>query len=397
MTGKKILVTDGEQRAALAVVRSLGGAGHRIYVSSTRGRSLAGASRFAESEFAVPDAITDSRRFAEAIVTLARQQKIDVLLPITDASLLALLPERARLPGVCLPFAEADAQRAISDKKRLLEVATSVGIAIPEQRVVPSPASWRDMDLESLRFPIVLKPSRSVAERDGARVKLSVRHAGGVAQLQERLNELDASAYPLLVQQRIVGAGIGIFLLLWNDTLLAVFAHRRIREKPPAGGVSVYRESIAADPALVLASRTLLERFEWRGVAMIEYKEDAASGTPYLMEINGRFWGSLQLAIDSGVDFPALLIGAAMGDRPDPVRDYRVGERSRWWWGDTDHLIARMRHSATALALPPGAPSRIGALRDFLTLWRPGDRNEILRLRDPMPFVFETSEWLQGR
>ncbi|MGI9078335.1 MAG: ATP-grasp domain-containing protein, partial [Gemmatimonadaceae bacterium] len=134
-----------------------------------------------------------------------------------------------------------------------------------------------------------------------------------------------------------------------------------------------------------------------RGVAMIEYKEDATSGIPYLMEINGRFWGSLQLAIDSGVDFPALLIRAAMGDRPDPVLDYKIGVRSRWWWGDVDHLIARLRHSAASLALPNGAPSRLGALREFLTLWRPGDRNEILRLRDPMPFMFETGEWLKGR
>jgi hypothetical protein len=124
---------------------------------------------------------------------------------------------------------------------------------------------------------------------------------------------------------------------------------------------------------------------------------DAATGTPYLMEINGRFWGSLQLAIDAGVDFPALLLDAMFGAPALPPPTYRAGVRSRWWWGDVDHLIARMRRSDAELALPPGSPSRWAALRDFLALWRPGDRNEILRLDDPRPFVRETRAWLQGR
>ena len=69
--------------------------------------------------------------------------------------------------------------------------------------------------------------------------------------------------------------------------------------------MSVYRESVAADPDLVRRSRALLDAFGWCGVAMVEYKLDERTGTPYLMEVNGRFWGSLQLAIDAGVDFPS--------------------------------------------------------------------------------------------
>jgi predicted ATP-grasp superfamily ATP-dependent carboligase len=176
-----------------------------------------------------------------------------------------------------------------------------------------------------------------------------------------------------------------------------VFAHRRIREKPPAGGVSVYRESIAAEPDLVRRSRELLQRFGWEGVAMIEYKVDAATGEPYLMEVNGRFWGSLQLAVDAGVDFPALLASLALGQHPPAITSYRTGVRSRWWWGDVDSLLLRLRRSPASLALLPGEPGRLRHLIQFLKLWRPGDRNEILRLDDPMPFLHETREWLHGR
>ena len=164
-----------------------------------------------------------------------------------------------------------------------------------------------------------------------------------------------AAAFPLLLQERVVGPGVGIFLLIWDGVLRATFAHRRLREKPPSGGVSVYRESIAADPALVERSRQLLAHFGWQGVAMVEYKVDERTGIPVLMEINGRFWGSLQLAVDAGVDFPRLLIDCAEGK---PTRRTRrritVGSRLRWWWGDVDQLLLRLRHSGADLGLPDG-------------------------------------------
>ncbi|MBA3557838.1 MAG: ATP-grasp domain-containing protein [Gemmatimonadaceae bacterium] len=396
MSHRTVLVTDGEQRASLALVRSLGRAGNKVYTCSTRGRSLAGASRYCVDEAAVANALTSPEIFVADIQRLIRDWGVDILLPVTEASLLVLLPERERL-AVCVPFADADSVRSISDKAHLLEAAPSVGIAIPQQRVIRDTSEWAALIEQGLCFPVVLKPARSVAYHNGGSVKLAVRHAATRLQLEDEIRALDPAAYPVLVQQRIVGPGVGIFLLLWNGELIATFSHRRLREKPPAGGVSVYRESIAANPALVARSRALLGLFAWRGVAMIEYKLDAATGTPYLMEVNGRFWGSLQLAIDAGVDFPVLLTQAALDERPTPVSHYKTGVRSRWWWGDVDHLMARLRRTDVELSLPPGLPGRLGTLRDFFTLWRPGDRNEVLRFGDPAPFIRETIEWMHRR
>ena len=176
----------------------------------------------------------------------------------------------------------------------------------------------------------------------------------------------------MLVQQRITGPGLGVFLLAWDGRTLAAFAHRRIREKPPTGGVSVYRESVAVAPELREYSERLLERFHWRGVAMVEFKQDAATGTPYLMEINGRFWGSLQLAIDAGVDFPEMLLGVTMGEAREPMRGFTEGVRCRWLWGDVDHLLWILRTPRAVRAAHPDLPGRLGALGRFLVPWRPG-------------------------
>jgi predicted ATP-grasp superfamily ATP-dependent carboligase len=396
MKPRRILVTDGTQRSALAVARSLGRAGHRVFVCAPRTPSLAGASRYAVAQATVADALRAPAQFVSDVHALIEQWRIDLLIPIAESSLLALLPERENL-GVTIPFPDERVFRAAADKSALLAAAPHVGIAVPRQVVLHSADDMRALDPTLLDYPVVLKPSRSVGEHEGQRVALGVQHVADAASLRPAIAKLDEAAFPLLVQQRIVGPGAGVFLLIWNGKVLASFAHKRLREKPPSGGVSVYSESVVADPDLVERSRLLLERLEWNGVAMVEYKREASSGIPYLMEVNGRFWGSLQLAIDAGVDFPALLVAAASGESQPAVTSYRAGARSRWWWGDVDHLLARWRKDATTLALPADAPPRWRATLDFLTFWHPHDRSDVFRATDPRPFVRETIEWFHRR
>ena len=387
-----VLVTDGEQRAALAAVRALASAGHRVTVASSDGRSLAGASRYASADIAVP---TPGSSVATTIAALAEQLRVDVVLPITDATLLQLLPRRDSV-GAVIPFPSVDAVRAIGDKHRVMEAADAVGIAVPRQWLLRRADDPLPGDL---RLPLVVKPHRTVVQLAEGPVQLRVAYAADVRALTSTLAALPAEAFPVLLQERVVGPGVGVFLLRWNGRTLAQFSHRRLREKPPSGGVSVYRESIAMDPELLARTERLLDRFEWQGVAMVEYKVDGRSGTPYIMEINGRLWGSLQLAIDAGVNFPVQLVEAATTEPPvaRSAAAYRVGVRSRWFWGDVDQLISRLRRTRRALALPPDAPGRLRALLEFLAASLRPWEEEVFRWSDPRPFLRESRLWLTGR
>ena len=162
MNARTVIVTDGDQRAALAVVRSLGAAGYRCLVVSPSGKSIAGASRYAERELGAPSPLNAPGAFADAVVGLARDAEATLLIPITEPAMLALLPAREQLDGCVIPFPGLATFRALSDKQRLLEEGAKLGIAVPTQVVVQSAASAPGVAAETLGYPLVLKPARSV-------------------------------------------------------------------------------------------------------------------------------------------------------------------------------------------------------------------------------------------
>jgi len=392
----RVLVTDGEQRSSLAVVRSLGRAGHEVLVCGQTSKPLAGASRWCRGTRVAPDPRRDREACVRALEAIVRDDAVDIAIPLTDAAAWVVPRLREACPGLQVAFPREDAYRQASDKKHLAELAGALGVPVPRQAVLESPEADAAVALgeAGLDGPVVAKPSRSVVPAGAGLTSLPVKMVPDRDALLTVLAEYPPEAYPILLQERISGPGLGAFVLADGGRLVASFAHHRIREKPPTGGVSVYRESVPLREDIGRHTRAIVEALQWSGVAMVEFKEDAASGTPYLMEVNARFWGSLQLAIDAGVDFPALLLRSMEGDAIPEVTEYRLGVRSRWLWGEIDHLIAVLRTPSAVRATHPSLPGRLGAVARLVPPWRPGDRFEVLRAGDPRPFLRESLQWI---
>ena len=122
---------------------------------------------------------------------------------------------------------------------------------------------------------------------------------------------------------------------------------------------------------------------------MVEFRIDR-HGKPWFMEVNGRFWGSLQLAIDCGVDFPWLYYQLCRGRQVEPVMDYAVGRRLRWELGDLDHLLLQLRGKGTADTPGRKAAALSACLNPF------AGRPEVFRPDDPRPFLHELRTWFAG-
>lgn len=385
----RILVTDADTRAALALVRSLGRR-HEVWAGGGPGGGLAGASRWTAGRVELPEPLTGPEAFASAAARFAAANGIEAVLPVTDASTRALLRSGAPPePPVRLLAASWPAYEALSDKARAVELARRHGLAVPRGALAESPAEAARV-ARSLGFPVVVKPTHSVRPQPGAGlVRRGVLRVRDESELHACLDELRGE--PALIQECVPGRGQGLGVLRWQGRVRGVFAHRRLREKPPAGGVSVLSEGIRADPALQKGVEGILEDLGYEGLAMAEFR--VAGRQAWLMEFNARPWGSLQLAVDSGVDFPALYVDCLRG-RPAPTPPaYVPGRRLRWGLGDLDHALALARGAVAN----DGRTGWRAALRVVLLPSGPGTRFELLRPDDPWPFVRAVARWLRGR
>jgi len=393
----KAFVTDGNQRSALAITRSLGRRGISVLVGEQEPMALASSSRYCAGHVTYPSPYRDPGGFQEFLVDFVRRERVDVVVPVSDVTTSSIcLRQDVLRPHTAIAAPTLEAFDCMTDKSRALEAAALSGIPIPRTLIAEGAAGLRRI-VDQVQYPAVVKPVRSRILTSRGWVGTGVHYAASETDLWRLYDQTDyLSSHPSLIQQRIVGPGVGLFALFDRGRLLTTFAHRRLREKPPSGGVSVLCESIPVDPELRNDAVRLLGPLGWHGVGMLEYKRDRDTGRRFLIEVNGRFWGSLQLAVDAGVDFPYLSCQVALGIPPDVPQTYRVGVRNRWLLGDLDHLLARLGRTRGDLSLPDHAPSRLRAVLEFIRCTRPGVGDQVLSGDDPGPFLHEAGQYARS-
>jgi predicted ATP-grasp superfamily ATP-dependent carboligase len=390
-----LLVTDGDQRSTLAVVRALGRSGIPVTVGADCHPSLAGSSRYCSASVRYPSPQSDPDGFKSFLAAEVLSKPYKVLLPMTDITVRLIAEMReASVTSVNVPIPAAEKIRLSQDKCAMAAKAQEAGIACPQTWIVNDLPQTRAL-AERLSYPVVIKPRYSRFYKDRRWWKGGVEFATGPGELISKCEKIHGRIPNPLIQERIEGEGRGVFLLIWDGELKAAFSHRRLREKPPWGGVSVYSESVPLDAELVQKSLRLLQSLDWQGVAMVEYKFDRRDGRPKFMEVNGRFWGSLQLAIDAGMNFPLLLYRLAAGESLPPTFDFKVGVRNRWLLGDLDHLLICLTHSRGPGGLPMSHGSRLGTLWHFLEFYKRDLHYEVMRLGDAGPGWYELRRYLR--
>jgi predicted protein tyrosine phosphatase len=257
------------------------------------------------------------------------------------------------------------------------------------------PASYRILNRDqlaelgpTLNFPLIGKPfSKEVV------AAFKLRYYKQLSDLERDYREDPDYVAKYLLQEYVKGEGVGIELLLRNGEPLVLFAHRRILEYPSSGGVSALAVAEPPDPNLVDISLGLLRRIQWEGIAMVEFRYDRASRKATLMEINGRYWGSLALSERAGVDFPYAAWAADHGvSAPVTPVAYKIGTRARW----TSGILLRI-HEVAVLRPKDGMPRR-SAWREVcssLAAFAPGVHDMLWSWRDPAPAVDEVARTLK--
>src|SRR4030067_2030196 len=343
-----VLVTDGHFRKTLAVVRSLGRKGIPVTVGERTFLNTSFLSKYCARRLIYPSPRRSPDQFVEFLLTEIKKNHYDCLFPMEEETLLLLVKyhsEISRYTYLLTP--DLKKIEFVRDKRNLMQFAEKIGIPAPRTFYAPPSPTFplegggegggapfliqgkgRDrlnFSLDSIPLPAVIKPRISSGSFGIVYVKKREDLIPSYQSVHQRF------PFPLIQEWIPDGGGTYGLSALFDEAsnIKAAFVHKKLRMYPVQGGPSTLREGVE-HPQIMELGLSLLKSLNWVGVGMVEFKVDSRDGVPKLMEVNPRFWGSLQLAIVSGVDFPYLILRMAKGESFEPVLRYKVGKRRRW-------------------------------------------------------------------
>lgn len=380
---------DGEWPSALAIVRSLGRKGHPIQVGSSRTHPIAGLSRYCCHLFVYPDPLVNVTGFRKALLEQLHRCSYSLVIPVTDLTICPIMEIRESAEALSpLAMASNEALFVALSKSRTCGLARTLGIPIPKTLIIRDVEEFGGVQKE-LTYPVVIKADRSKTWLpDGQGLDITVSYALNLRELDDSVSRL-LPLGPVVLQEYVHGEGVGIGVLAVRGDTIFAFQYRRLHEVPLTGGASSYRVSETIDPNLIDYASSLLKALCWDGMAMVEFKRDRKTAKSYLMEINGRFWGSLPLAVAAGADFPSYLFEMIVHQKHKFPINFTVGVRCRCLSREVEWLKAVLRRR------DPNAivqfPSYRSILLDCCRLLNPAEFSDTLDLRDPRPGIHELS------
>ena len=298
MNSKKILILGCSTKAGAYVAKQFCKAGHTVIIYDWADLPNK-HSKYVTAYINVLSPEADLIQFEEKLIDYLLTNPVDALLPLHDAALEIVRHLKPRLPKniKLLGLNPDETYKYAHNKWDLLNLAKQNGIQVPRTLYV---SSLTDLDKTlPFSFPCVVKPVNSALIKNGRLYTFGVSVVTNSQDLEDCVREVILNV-PVMIQEFIEGYGIGFNFLANNGEIINSYIHKRITEH---GGVSSYRE-ILSDTRFGNreALSLLIEKIKWTGAGMLEFK--VQNGIPVLMELNGRFFGSIELSVRSGLNFP---------------------------------------------------------------------------------------------
>ena len=330
----KILVTDSTYKHSLAIVRQLGKDNFSPYILSYKKFSLASFSKYCKKELLI------NKNYSKFdLIDVCKKNDIKIIILVGTNSFKKIVPWKKDLEENDITIVTVDNKTlniALS-KKETYNLAKKIG--------VPVANTFYLKDIEELNYlkdkvtyPCVIKGLYEV----GGNI---VDYAYNKEELKKKYIDIcnkyslkEPNELPML-QEYITGDGCAFFAVYNKGKCGLTFQHKRIREYPVSGGASVCAQSYKNE-LVQKYGKMLLDALNWHGVAMVEFKLNN-KGIPILMEINPKFWGSTDLALEAGVDFPKALIDIYQCKEIEYQENYKYPLKYHWLLdGEILHAIS---------------------------------------------------------
>jgi predicted ATP-grasp superfamily ATP-dependent carboligase len=390
VTRRPVLVLDADGQAGLCIVRSLGRRGIPVTAGSERRWSLGALSKYAADRTSYPSPTAEPAAFVDALVDRLETGDFFAVLPVTDGTTAVVSRHREELAatGTVVGAAPWAQFRTTYDKAETFALAASLDVPTPTTH---APESLSDVEAlaPDLTYPVVVKPRSKHVWDDGERL---VQHRVGADDYAETPADLLAAygrsleapgmrSHPPLVQEYVEGRTVTTVGVARDGDLLTRFQELRLRTTPAAGGNSTLLRGFESE-TMARYAEAVLDALEWTGPVQVEFMW-TDDDEFYLIEVNGRYWGSTPLAVASGVDVPwhhYCLLTGHLQRRPPAYRTDVV--QQRLLYGDLKWLGEQLGAGRVS-ALVPFCRALVSAQQVFLSG------------RDPLPTAGAVAEALQ--
>jgi len=321
----RVLVLEGIVRECLAVVRSLGRRGITIDVADSNRINPTRFSKYVSKFYIYPDPKDKREDFLKWLIRHIKIHSYDMIFPLNDYTYeICTRYQNEIRQHTSVAVNDWETFELARDKAKTIKYAQKIGIPVPLTWFPKSKEDLFKLEKEIPTYPVIIKPTKSSGSR-------GFKKLNNKKELFTSYEILSKKFGSMLVQEYIPGREILDVSVLFNmkSELRAALVSNRIRMFPVEGGPNVAGHAVINEPLRQQAIK-LMKSLKWKGVALVEFKVDPRDNVPKLMEINPRFWGSTQLGISAGIDWPWLLFNAVVKGDCETKMNYRTDRLVRW-------------------------------------------------------------------
>lgn len=354
-----LILSAGDGHGALAAARSLARAGHVVGIGGPR--SAPWRSRAVSLHADVPSPELGRDRFLRALRAAVAAGHYEVVFGAGDDWMAGLAAWRDELDLVVGHPPEEAVQRSL-DKVEVGRLGEAAGFHVPRTECGNiDPASWpAGAVVKSRRHWIPGRPTG-----DG-RVEAAV--AGDARAVEVLAGRVVAAGGEAVAQEIVTGRLMSLVLFVVDGSALLRLQQIASGTWPTPAGVTARAETMAIDEELARRATHLLTELRWSGLMQLEFVVPEG-GPPVLIDLNGRFYGSMALAAWAGVDFASASTALALRGVAPQAIDARAGVRYQWLEGDLRRAVRErrgglLRDVADTIRSMPGAAKPVGVRVD---------------------------------
>jgi len=328
----KVLILDGYLRNSIAILRSLGSKGFDCDILVEKNQNFVFAafekafrSKYARRVFELTEDSDDGK--AELIEGILENGNYTALLAGGTYYSNFISKYKERFSQYTNVLSEDyDKMMLVHNKDSCMAFASKHGIRTPRTFTASNKDELRKV-ADATNGVVIVKFNDSYASRGLIKYTSDSNHFYEAYQRDFGF-QFEGDNFPL-IQELIEGELIDSTAFSINGEPKAILTQKREMTAWLEGGGGIV--NLTVDESEVKSGTDkLLRELGWTGHIEMDWIKQTETGEGYLIEINPKFWGTTQLTIDAGFDYPFWFVQHASGNENHYSDTHVVGMRYRW-------------------------------------------------------------------